>query len=467
MEVRNEFRLPALAGLNLRAAAFEGVSGEHDVKDLARFIADLAFRAEEIDVEKVLRDINEDRAVSGFPEVRIEQIEDELVERKRYYLSAIKDALNRLPPQKLVQVMTEAVLEGTYHGSAQAPELIDDLVNSYEVETLDFLQKEAENVHKLIQAIRDAASMGETAVQPYLNKLVAVARNWDNVAQPIQLSAEVRGIDHEASIALAYEIRSLAIDLFNTYDMLAQSQQLTDLLRDLFKELPEVSERLGHDADELAAIFQERQEAIERNEEWAREIAFQAEIGPYNDTLSISSDGISWKGQNFPLDSITRLRWGGVRHHFNNAPMGTIYTIAFGDDYSEAVVEFSNEDIYHTLLEKLWQAVCVRLICEMLAALSNGQDLQFGDALIHDDGVSLVSRRYNDYGQKVRCSWDQVLISSANGSFLIWSKENKKIDVDLPYLQVANTHILEQIIRKALNRPGLRLLSELLFQEAD
>lgn len=59
---------------------------------------------DEIDPEDVLRDINEDRAVSGFPEVRaLDQIEAELAERKRYYRNAIKGALDRLPSMTLLR----------------------------------------------------------------------------------------------------------------------------------------------------------------------------------------------------------------------------------------------------------------------------------------------------------------------------------------------------------------------------
>src|SRR3546814_3249365 len=83
-----------------------------------------------------------------------------------YYRSAIKDALDRLPPTTLVQVMTDTVEEVTLGGEDHAPELIDDLVDSYEVETQGFLQKEAENVHKLIKAARDSANSGEAAVKP-------------------------------------------------------------------------------------------------------------------------------------------------------------------------------------------------------------------------------------------------------------------------------------------------------------
>src|SRR3546814_8876643 len=55
-------------------------------------------------------------------------------------------------------VMTDTVEEVTLGGEDHAPELIDDLVDSYEVETQGFLQKEAENVHKLIKAARDSAN---------------------------------------------------------------------------------------------------------------------------------------------------------------------------------------------------------------------------------------------------------------------------------------------------------------------
>jgi hypothetical protein len=464
MAVREESGLPALAHLNLLAAAFEAVDGGHDAGDLAGFIQEVAYLAEDLDPEHILRDINEDRAVSGFPEVRaLDQIEAELAERKRYYRSAIKDALDKLPPTTLITVMTDTVDGVTGGGQDHAPGLIDDLVDSYEVETQGFLQKEGENVHKLIKAARDSASAGEAAVKPYVDKLDAVARNWDKVAQPIQLSAKARGIDHEASRELAYEIRSLAIDLFNKHDMLTQSQRITGLLQELFAEVPDVSERVEQDADALADIFHERKQAVARRDEWAREITYRAEIGMmFKDTLSISPDGISWKGQSFPLDSITRVRWGGVRHSVNGVPTGTTYTIAFGDRGSEAVVELKKEDIYSSFIDKLWRAVCVRLLGEMLEALKAGRNLYFGDALLNDDGITLVKHKFLGANEKVRCSWGQVQVWTADGSFCVGAKDDKKTNVGISYIHVANTHILEQAIRMAFKKPGLHRLSDLL-----
>lgn len=464
MAIREESGLPTLAHLNLLAAAFEAVNDKHDAEDLVEFIMVVAYIAEDLTPEEVLRDINEDRAVSAFPEVRaLDQIEAELTERKRYYRAAIKDALNRLPPMTLIQVMTETVDGVTSGGEDHAPGLIDDLVDSYEVETQGILQKEAENVHKLIKAARDHADSGEATVKPYVDKLDAVARNWDKIAQPIQLSSKARGIDHQASRDLAYEIRSLAIDLFNKHDMLTHSQRLTALIQELFVEVPEVADRVEEDAEALADIFQQRKQAASRKDEWAREITYRAEVGVmFKDTLSISPQGVSWKGQNFPLDSITRVRWGGVSHSVNGIPTGTTYTIAFGNRNSEAVVELKKQDIYSTFIDKLWRAVCVRLLTEMLEALKDGRDLHFGDALLHDDGITLMKRKLFGSNEKVRCSWDQVHVWSADGSFCIGAKDDKKVNADISYIHGANTHILEQAIRMSFKKPGMRRLSDLL-----
>lgn len=472
MGIREEAGLPTLAHLNLLAAAFEAVDSEHGADDLAAFITEAADLAEELKPEEVLRDINEDRAVSGFPKLHaLDPIKAELAERKLYYRGAIRNALDRLSPLVLIKVITQTVEHVTSGGERQAPELIDELVDRYEVETQDVLQKEAENVRKLIKATRAYVDSGGTAVKPYLSKLEAVVRNWDKIAQPIQLSAKARGIDHEASRKLAYEIRSLAIDLFEKHDMLVHSQRLTRLIQEVFSEVPEIAERVKKDADELADIFQQRKETIQerkqaalRRDEWEREITYRAEIGRiFKQTLSISPQGISWKGQNFPLDSITRVRWGGISHSDNGVRTETIYTIAFGNRNSEAVVELKKQDIYLTFTDKLWRSVGLRLLTELLEALKDGSDLRCGgEALLHDDGITLVKLNLHEPDEKVRYPWSRVHVWSADGSFWIGAKDNKNVNVEISYIRGANTHVLEQAIRMAFKKPGMHRLSDLL-----
>lgn len=460
MSLREDSGLPTLAHLNLLASAFETVDGDDSADDVAEFIREMAHLVDDLSAEQVLRDINEERAVSGFPEVKsVDQVEAELSERKRYYRNAIKDALNRLPAASLVDAMTAAVDQITCSGEDPAPELIDDLVDSYAVETQGFLQKEAESVEKLIKVARDSATSGENAVKPIVDKLVIVARNWDKVAQPIQLSAKARGIDHDPSHKIAYSIRSLAIDLFNEHDMLDQSTRLTELIQELFAELPEVVERAEEDAEALSDISHNREQADAQKNERARDITYRAEVG--RNTLSISPDGLIWKNQRFPLEAVTRVRWGAVRHSVNGIP-DTTYTLAFGDNRSEAVVVLKREKIYSTFLEKLWKAVVIRMLTELLETLQAGNEARFGEATLRDDGITLIKHKFFGANEQVRCSWAQVHVWSADGSFYIGSKDDKKTYVGLSYIHAANTHVLEQAIRMAFKKPGMRRFSDML-----
>ena len=459
MSIREESGLPTLAHLNLLAAVFEAVDGNDSSDDVAEFIQEMAYLADDLSAEQVLRDINEDRSVSGFPEIRgIDQIEAELSERKRYYRNAIKAALNKLSSKSLVDAMISAVDRITDDGEKHAPELIDDLVDSYTVETQEFLQQEAESIEKLVKAARDSAKSGEKVVKPIVDKLVAVARNWDKVAQPIQLNDKARGINHEPSHEIAYSIRSLAVDLFNEYNMLNQSQRLTELIQELFAELPEFVERANKDAEALADIFQNRKQVESQKDERARDITYRAEVGViFKDILSISPSGVAWKNQRFTLDAITRVRWGGVR-----SSTDITYFVAFGDNRSEAVVELKKESIYSTFLEKLQKAVFFRLWSELLKTLQSGNEVLFSEATIRDDGVTLTEHQFFGANKKIRCTWEQVHVRSADGIFYIEAKKDKNTYVGLSYVHVSNTNILEQAIRMALNKPGMQRLSDLL-----
>jgi hypothetical protein len=283
LSLRRASGLPTLAHLNLAAAAFGSADEVMDSADIADFIIEISNLVERLDPADVARDINEDRAVSGFAEVRaLDQVEAELAERKRHVRNCIRDALDRMPADKLVTAMTIAVETATSGGQAHAPELIDDLVDSYEVETKGFLDKEADNIARLVDAGLKAAHSGESAILPLIDKIEIVARNWDMAAQPIQLSAKARGLDHEPSRSVAFKIRSLAIELFNEHDLLNESERLTKLLLELFSEIPDVHDRVLQDDLALSEISQRRTEAtqIEPVRDLCREVSKTIERRP-------------------------------------------------------------------------------------------------------------------------------------------------------------------------------------------
>ncbi len=463
--VRRESGIPPLARCNLLAAAFEAVGADAPADDLAAFIQETAHAVDELDADEIRRDINEDRAVSGFPEVKgAELIEAELADRKRAYKNAIKGALNRLPPVTLLGALTEAVHGATGGGEDHAPELIDELVDSYAVEVQSVLEKEAETIQKLLRAARDSVSAGEAAVAPFIEKIERVARNYDRFAQPIQLSAKARGIDHDASRDVAFSIRSLAIDLFNEHGMLVLSQRLTGLLQELFAELPEVSERVTEDARTLANI-QVRQRQAEaqakvREQEWARDITYSADVGlVFKDSLSISPAGIEWKGQRYPLESITAVRWGAVRHSVNGIPTGTEYQISLANRSGSTVINLKKEATYTGFINALWRAVCVRLMIEMCEALKEGRSLTFGDVTVEDGSVTLVRHKLLGANERVRMSWNDVQVWTSNGEFVVGSKSDKKVYGSASYMNHWNTHLLDHVVRGGFKK-GVSKLSD-------
>jgi hypothetical protein len=157
--------------------------------------------------------------------------------------------------------MTDAVNVATGNGEDQGPALLDDLVDAYEVETLGFLQKEYDNIAKLVQSAREAAPRGEIAVAPIIDMIGKVARNWDRIAQPIQLCAKSRGITHSQSRDVAFELRGLGVELFKKHGMLEVAHEMTKLLQELFAELPEMVEKLDEDSKAFGDVSRRKKEA--------------------------------------------------------------------------------------------------------------------------------------------------------------------------------------------------------------
>src|SRR5262249_37040356 len=185
-------------------------------------------------------------------------------------------------------------------------------------------------------------------------------RNWHSVAQPIQMSARSRGRDHDMSIRVAGEIRSLAVDLTNEHGLLDASRKLTKLQQEVFAEIGRVVEVSDEDSLALDQLVQQRAQFVE-------EITYEADVGAiFKEKLRISPDGVEWKGVRYPLNEITRVRWGGTRHSVNGVPTGTTFSIYIGTDGGDANITLKREQIFGNFIERLWRAIGVRLIGEML-----------------------------------------------------------------------------------------------------
>ncbi|MGC3999587.1 MAG: hypothetical protein QM767_19930 [Anaeromyxobacter sp.] len=242
--------LPPLAMANLAASALAITTTSMPVGAAVEWIVTLATAHDETDPEEVFDAINEDRAAAEMPEVlQQDLVEEAIAEQRRFYVAAVRTALDRMPTRQLVETVTAIVDRTTGKGRQHAPLLVDQFVDSYEVDAARFLELESVAVGQLLGALTSAAKKGaqRATLDRLIERIEQVVRNWDAVAQPIQLSAMARGIDHTPSIQLVNRVRSTAVDLHNEHAMLWAARRLTSMLRAVFAEVPRVVEFLDND----------------------------------------------------------------------------------------------------------------------------------------------------------------------------------------------------------------------------
>lgn len=253
-------KIPPLPRCNLLVCALANLPDfNEDV--LFEWILDFSWEFERVDPEAVLKEINEERLVSGFPEVSdVSFIEAEIQERRKYYSKIIKTVLDKLTPKEIVNTITELVDWVTNKGREQGPILVYDLVDSYEIEAQEFLDKEERNIKLLVERIHVSVDekKPDSLLAQMVNQLIQTVKNWDFVAQPIQVSANSRGLDHDASLCVSRLVRELAIHLFNEHDKLEYSQKITSMLQEVFAEVGKVAESTAEDKEILDKIADER-----------------------------------------------------------------------------------------------------------------------------------------------------------------------------------------------------------------
>ena len=454
-------RMIPIAQANLLAAGLSRFL-DRSSSNVTKWVLEIAYVFENIDTEMVRTIINEERIVSGFPAVTdLSAIEMEIKERRHHYRRVITSALNNLSVKERARAVTVVVEKTTNNGQKPGLILIDDLVDSYEVNAQEFLEKEKENIEVLDEKIRAAvdAKSPDSALAPMVNQLIQAVKNWDALAQPIQINKKIQGLSHDASYRLAGRVRKLAVDLFNKYDKLDFAQQLTNMLQEVFAEVDQIAERIAEDARALDEIAEQRllliEAAKQRAEEWRREITYEADVGTFffKNKLRISPEGIEWRGDRWDFDSITRIRWGGTRHSLNGIPTGTTYSIIF--DY--ASIELKDEIIYNNFIDRLWRAVGVRLLTEYLEGLRDGRKYRFGSAVISDHGVELERKRLFGSNERVFCRWSELAIWNGAGVFCIGRRGDKKLAASFSYQDEDNINVLEAAIRMYWKRGGSRL----------
>jgi hypothetical protein len=443
--VDENLNLNSLVKANLLAAFVQTLDDSVKDVDIIPLIINLSEAVDSIEVSDITKEINADRSLAGYSQINdLEQIENEVRDKKIFFAGLIKNFLNELSSKKLVSVVTRIVSKSTCNGSKRAPFLIHEMVSRYEDETLQVLIKQIQDINDLINEIKTDAKSGEKAITPLYDELEELVEAWDVIAQPIQLSTKALGTDHRMSIDLAANIRSLSIDLFNDHHMVNICKRINDLLMDIFKEVPQIYDKAHEDSATIETILSDREKSKEKQKEFDQEITYQTDVGLiFKDKLKISPKGVDYKSQHLDLAEIYSIRWGGVSGNY-----GTTYTIAMCDEKGyEIRIETSEFTQYSAFTDCLWKAVGVRILTEYLEVLKGGKKLEIGGYKFDDFGIYLKVEKLFGSGESIYTKWDDVSYGSHAGSLNITSTKNNKLKASIDFMTAWDVHILEAMIR--------------------
>lgn len=256
-------------------AQWSGYIYRHSPPTTVQWILEIAKAFDGIEPKDICLTINEERRESGFPEItNLSTIEDELHNQRQYYQQVINLALKDLSIWELARTVTIGIETATDKGEKHGPILIEDLVVWYETYIQEPLENVDMKINMHIEDIRARADAKQTDsnVAFMINELIQTVKEWDILAQPIQLSKKSRGERHNASFEIAQRLRVLAADLFGEYGKIDFARSIINVLKEIFAEVPEIAEYISEDAQAL-----EEQIPLVRGVEKFKEINEQVE----------------------------------------------------------------------------------------------------------------------------------------------------------------------------------------------
>lgn len=267
-------RLTHIARANLLVSKLSRLPNLLSSNTVERILT-IAQTSETINSDTVCAILNEDRRVSGFPEITdLLAINDAIRKQKRYYSETVTSVLESLSIDARAHVMTSLLETSTSNGRHQSPILIKDLIPAYELSAQDSLEQKQRIIEAQDAELRVMAEAHnpDPTLTRIVDQLLESVREWDVIAQPIQLSQRSTGQRHDASFEIAWRLRQLTADLFHEYQKSVLSRKILNALKDVFSEAPEIAEGLTEDLQSL-----EEQIRLERNVEQFEEINAQVE----------------------------------------------------------------------------------------------------------------------------------------------------------------------------------------------
>lgn len=452
--------LHTLDQLNLISSSLSLYKGEcHKlVKDSILRLADL-FEGLYLRLDEVMVLLNQERKYSGFPLLSdTSQLEDGVNLRKDYFNQSIKDSLDRLDSQTLVSLVTDIVDENSMSGVRQCYTLVQDLVDYYEVATKHVLSEETAAIESLIENIITitTSQYSNDHLDQLISKLITRLRGWDTIAQPIQVSFQGKGLEHEKSKELAYKVRDLSLYMFNELLQYDITKKLSEVSHELFGEVTSFSERVEKDIADIKDIEIERQQKAENEAreqvKHELEMAYSAEIGlAFKDELKISASGIAWKGAFVKFEDITFYSYQVIKRSLT-----TDYIFEYGGTNRTYKITTKKQEHFSALLDRFWKGIGYKLMIKFAIDVVCKVKNHFSGIGVRDDGLILHRKKFLRASEPVLVPWSRLASNTYNGQCTYSLVGDSKVNASLD-ISTTNYHMFSTLVSVMMDKRASRL----------
>ena len=213
----------------------------------------------QLDPARVLVILNEDRAVAGVVPVPDEDaVREGLRQRLEEVAGTIATALEGEDGAQALARILEAEAVGD---ERELPEFLRTVTERYSLSAERYLQSRASRVRQALTTLGRVAGkedLDEDELALAVKEVRNALRSWDRIAQPLQLLTRNTGQSHSHSVELFEEIRALALRLNNDHGRPAEALALSELMADVFDEVPKAAETVQDDVSQLQDILKQR-----------------------------------------------------------------------------------------------------------------------------------------------------------------------------------------------------------------
>lgn len=211
--------------------------------------------------DEILESINLHREKAGFAACSNQEIIQAINEKRAEIKQIIADKLGVLSDEEYIE-LASILGEKMVANNKVDNTIISDAIDSYEIRIQTLLEDRTARIKGLIADYRN--NLSEVSVLK-LQRLITIVKEWDKLAQPLQLKSQASGLPHRISEEIGNQMRDLAVDLHNDEGKSEEALLITNAMKDVFAELINLNDKFSEDADTLKNLISGQKYAGEIN----------------------------------------------------------------------------------------------------------------------------------------------------------------------------------------------------------